>query len=193
MMFERGFWLFSLCLPYLSSGFSCLPSARPFKSLAVLGMSKEPFPWESAVDTKSEETLLKIHLAIQPGVDAEVALSRVRQYTQAFPFAVVLPVQPLQYLPTHDGGVDVQFLRKKTEEKGSIDGGIRFFVSLTDQGDGVEIEAKRNSNGQTVSKTFTEKLVVQAFCDGINGKQDDRTGVAPADFVSIQSFFHKWM
>lgn len=110
---------------------------------------------------------------------------------QAFPFSAVLPVQPLQYLPTHDG-VDVLFLRKKTAEKGSEDGGMRFYASSSPEG-GVDLEIKRNSKGQTVSKMFSEKLVVKAFCDGIAGKQDAKTGDAPVDFVSISSMFHQWM
>ena len=154
----------------------------------------QPFPWESSVDNaETEETLLDIKLSIVQGVDSADALKAVQQYTQAFPFSVVLPVQPLQYLPTSDGGVDVLFLRKKTEEKGSVDGGMRFFANLADDDDAVEVVVKRNSDGQTVSKIFSEKLIVQAFYDGIRGKQDDKTGVAPTDKVQVQSVFHRWL
>ena len=174
-----------------SSSFTLVPLAA--RSLATTSrLSSEPFPWESDVD-KSEETLLKIHLAVQPGVDGASALAEVQRYTQSFPFAVVLPVQPLQYLPTHDGGVEVKFLRKKTEEKGTMDGGIRFYSELGEDGCSIELVAKRNSKGQTVSKIFSEKLVIQSFYDGISGKQDDRTGSAPTSFAAVQSVFHKWL
>jgi hypothetical protein len=123
------------------------------------------------------------------------ALSKVQAYTQSFPFAAVLPVQPMQYLPTHDGGVDVLFLRKKTKEKGSVDGGIRFFVSFHDGDDGgLEVLVKRNSQGQVVSKMFSEKLIVQNYVKGISGQDDEnRFGTAPTDAVTIESVFHKWL
>mmetsp|Transcript_5473 Transcript_5473/g.9017 ORF Transcript_5473/g.9017 Transcript_5473/m.9017 type:complete len:224 (-) Transcript_5473:46-717(-) len=166
------------------------------------------YPWETPLDMVEEETLLKINLALVVGPSnddddndddtvaalGEQALAKVQQYTQAFPFAAVLPVQPLQYLPTQEGGVDVLFMRKKTAEKGSIDGGMRFFVSRNGNGGGgVEVEVKRNSKGQTISKAFTERLVVQAYCEGIAGKDDERTGKAPLEFVSVSSIFHKWL
>jgi hypothetical protein len=154
------------------------------------------FPWETPLDMAEEETLLKMHLTVRDNVDPDMALAKVQQYTQSFPFAAILPVQPLQYLPTHEGGVDVLFLRKKTQDKGSVDGGMRFFVGPTkEDGDpqGIEVQVKRNSKGQTVSKMFTEKLVVQAYCNGIVGRDEARTGKAPADLVSVVSVFHKWM
>ena len=141
-----------------------------------------------------EETLLKLHLTVLDNVDPGMAMAVVQKYTQSFPFSAILPVQPLQYLPTHDGGVDILFLRKKTQDKGSVDGGMRFFVRPPVDGeDGIEVQVKRNSKGQSVSKMFTEKLVVQAYCDGIAGKDEARTGRAPTDFVSVLSVFHKWM
>ena len=156
--------------------------------------AESQFPWETVQDMTDEETLLKVHLSIQDKVDPEMALAMVQKYTQSFPFSAILPVQPLQYLPTHDGGVDVLFLRKKTQDKGSIDGGMRFFVGPPVDGeDGIEVQVKRNSKGQTVSKMFTEKLVVQAYCEGIAGMDEARTGRAPTAFVSVLSVFHKWL
>lgn len=154
--------------------------------------SDKNYPWETPLDMAEEETLLKINLSLVDTntVDPETALTKVQQYTQGFPFAAVLPVQPLQYLPTKDGGVDVLFMRKKTQEKGSIDGGMRFFVSTNDN-NGVEVEVKRNSKGQSISKMFTEKLVVQAYCEGISGTDDAASPLA--DFVSVSSIFHKWL
>ena len=118
---------------------------------------------------------------------------RVQKYTQGFPFAAVLPVQPLQYLPTAEGGVELLFLRKKTKEKGSIDGGMKFSVKPGIDSSHIEIVVKRNSEGQTISKLFTEKLVVSAYCSGIKGEEDERFGKSPSDIVAIESIFHRWM
>jgi hypothetical protein len=146
---------------------------------------------EEETDYENEEILLRVHLSVLPDVEYESALAKVQKYTRSFPFSVVLPVQPLQYLPMKDGGVDVRFLRKKNKEKGSVDGGIRFFIAK--ERDGIEIVAKRNSQGQSVPKMFSEKLVVQSFVKGISGEEADKTGVAPTYFVAVESFFHKWM
>lgn len=135
-----------------------------------------------------EETLLVINLRPQTDLSQEECLSQISQYTQSFPFAALLPVQPLQYLPTSDGGVEVKFLRKKTQTKSSIDGGVRFFVRNLLQHDTnekkdsdddnnnniIEVVVKRNSNGQTFSKIFAEKLLIQGFVRGMtSGSADD--------------------
>jgi hypothetical protein len=84
----------------------------------------------AVVDYSKEETLLCLDLVVNPGVDVDAAVAKVSKFCQSFPFAAVLPVQPLHYVPVYeDGGVEVKFLRKKTTEKSSIDGGIRFFVT----------------------------------------------------------------
>jgi hypothetical protein len=145
----------------------------------------------SESDYDLEETLLRVHLSVLPNVPMEQALDKVSRYTQGFPFAAVLPVQPLQYIPTPDGGVNVSFMRKKTPEKGSSDGGIRFFVR--EERNGIEVVAKRNSEGQTVPKMFAEKLVIQAFVKGISGEESDKTNAPPVDAVAMESFFHKWI
>ncbi len=100
----------------------------------------------------------------------------------------------------------VTFLRKKTAEKGSEDGGILWLSSLGDgqfkgtdaveneksnEGGVVHLTAKRISTGQTISKTFSEKQIVLAFLKGLSeGKGKDilmRAG------IEIQSVFHLWM
>ena len=82
---------------------------------------------------KSEdEILLRLNLQVLESADSERAFAAVSKYCQSFPFAVVLPVQPLQYLPTPSGGVEVKFLRKKTEMKSGVDGGIQFEVATVD-------------------------------------------------------------
>lgn len=148
---------------------------------------------EATTDFDSEETLMQLHFTVNEGAEKETAIEKLSRYCQSFPFAAVLPVQPLQYLPTTDGGVEVKFLRKKTKEKGSMDGGIRFFVSP--ERDGIDVVAKRNSQGQTVSKMFSEKLVVQAFVKSVTGKDDSSTTTnpPPTDVASLSSVFHKWM
>ena len=77
----------------------------------------------------NEETLLCLDLAVVPGVTYDAAWAHVSKFCQSFPFAAVLPVQPLHYLPVYeDGGVQVKFLRKKTGLKSAVDGGVRFFL-----------------------------------------------------------------
>ena len=157
-------------------------------------------------DYEVEETLLKMNLSVQPGVSLDNALATVSKYCQSFPFAAVLPVQPLQYLPTDDDGVEIKFLRKKTDLKSGIDGGIRFFVHAVDRDkDNVEDEqvvavdktidvtAKRNSVGQSIRKIMAEKLVVTAFVAGMTGEETEKYGKAPLDVVRVTSLFHKWM
>jgi hypothetical protein len=144
---------------------------------------------EEETDYDTEETLLNIHVAFADGIN-ENAMTQISKYAQSFPFSVILPVQPLQYLPTSDGGVQVNFLRKKTQEKGSVDGGMRFFIK--EERDGYDIVCKRNSMGQTVSKMFSEKQVILAFVKGISGEETEKTGAPPAD-VRVESVYHKWL
>ena len=189
-----------------------------------------------------EETLLVMNLRPKQhdgdGISYEECLSQISQYIQSFPFVALLPVQPLQYVPTKDGGVEIKFLRKKTVTKSGIEGGVRFFVRIINlqeqqqQRDNdydtttttttngkdndignrnknniIEVTAKRNSEGQTISKMFTEKLLIQGFVSGMteyDGENKNNSG--PADTViktriesptksiaNIESIFHKWM
>lgn len=156
---------------------------------------------EEKADYSREETLLCIDFAVQPGVAFDEAVAKVSKFCQSFPFAAVLPVQPLHYMPVYeDGGVEVKFLRKKTVTKSSVDGGIRFFIEAIkgddeDEGDAptIEVTAKRNSRGQFVTKLVAEKLVVTNFVSGITGDEEVRYGKPPTDFVQVRSIYHKWM
>jgi hypothetical protein len=140
-----------------------------------------------------EETLLRLRLLVQDGVDVDQALAAVQSYTQSFPFAIILPVQPMQYLPTLQGGVDVLFLRKKTPEKGSVDGGLRIEIFSNDR-DEIEISVTRNAQGQVVSKVFSEKLIVQALVKAFSNDFDERIpAAAPTNLVTVKSVFHKWL
>ncbi len=77
-----------------------------------------------------------------------------------------------------------------------MDGGIRFIVrpdESEDRGGVIEILAKRNSQGQTVAKLFSERLVVQAYVKGVSGEEGKLYGTPPSDVVAVSSVFHKWM
>jgi hypothetical protein len=202
-------WFISLMLILQTPRTSCAFCLSPRRGTgaarknASIHSSNQPIE-EAPTDFSKEETLLCVALAVRPNIPLEDALAKVSKYAQSFPFAAVLPVQPLHYLPVHeDGGVELKFLRKKTDMKSGIDGGIRFFLSaqsnsnLEDQGDNprspvIEITAKRNSKGQYISKLMAEMLVVKAFCAGISG-EDVRFGQPPTDHVEVQSIYHKWM
>ena len=143
-----------------------------------------------------EETILRINLSILDSNSSESTMEKIVKYIQSFPFSAVLPVQPLTYVPSEDNrGVKVTFLRKKTKEKGSVDGGIHISATLRDDNKDkkIEIEAKRNSEGQTVSKVFSEMLIVKAFIKGLSGEDTERTNTELEELVSIDSVFHKWM
>ena len=162
-----------------------------------------------------EESLLVMNLSPLPDVSCEDCLSRISQYIRSFPFAAVLPVQPLQALPTDDGGLELKFLRKKTETKSGLDGGVRFFVHLQDEkkDDVIEVVIKRNSEGQTIPKMFAEKLIIQSFVKGMalgsdSGNDDGRSSDEPSspvkvpntriesptkDMAKMESVFHKWL
>jgi hypothetical protein len=128
-------------------------------------------------------------------------------------------VQPLQYLPTDDG-VELRFLRKKTDMKSGIDGGIQFFIQVVDKENDenddtnsttIEVIAKRNSKGQSIPKMFAEKLVIQAFVNGMTmGDSEESSSTASSvstsavvpktrfdsptkGMVTVESVFHKWM
>jgi hypothetical protein len=154
-----------------------------------------------------EETLMQISLSINEGYNTDDVISVVQQYLSSFPFSAVLPVQPLTYTPKNDGmGVDVYFLRKKTEEKGSKDGGIQFTFDICmeeeEEGqtssDRVNIVAKRVSEGQVISKVFSEGMIIKSFVSGLNNGESNegRVGIGYdklSTMCSVESMFHKWM
>lgn len=151
---------------------------------------------------ETDETLLRINFSFEHASEEKNALDAVRQYTKSFPFAAVLPVQPLTYLPVQmpDGemALKVTFLRKKTEEKDSKDGGMLFQCriasnDITNEDDELKINlvAKRVSKGQTVSKIFSEKQIILAFVEGL----DEERGKIILDNANVQvgSVFHQWL
>ena len=161
---------------------------------------------EATTEEEPEEVLLRMNLSIKGGIDPEAALEALREACRGFPFAAVLPVQPLTYLPSPTG-VKVTFLRKKTEEKGSQDGGIDFSVEFTDvaapddddeiglktlgSGRRIQLLSSRISEGQTVSKMFSEKMVITEFVKRIGAATESPSALG--NMVSVDSFFHKWM
>lgn len=171
----------------------------------------ELFSSEESIDT-SGETLLRINFSVVQGAGifesyANNALEAVRSYTQSFPFAAVLPVQPLTYLPVKmsDGSpaLKVTFLRKKTAEKGSQDGGIVFTSRLVSEEDcdpnglenyvlRIELQAKRITEGQTIPKIFSEKQICLAFIKGLSEKKGQEL-LAEGGGVVVDSVFHIWM
>lgn len=157
----------------------------------------------NAEKVAEEDILLRMNFSINAGADPDSALDAVRKYVRSFPFAAVLPVQPLTYLPSEDAkGVKVTFLRKKTKEKGSEDGGIDFSIGFTAKDDidtdslagtRISLLATRNSEGQTVNKMFSEKLIVVAFVKGIAGEDLARANEQLSTMVSVESIFHRWL
>lgn len=170
------------------------------------------FSSDESVDAL-DETLLRINFSVVQGAGmfesyANNALESVRSYTKSFPFAAVLPVQPLTYLPIDlpDGTptLKVTFLRKKTAEKGSQDGGIMFtsrLVSEEDYSDSeglenyslrIELQAKRIKEGQTIPKVFSEKQICLAFIKGLSEGKGQEI-LAEGGGVVVDSVFHIWM
>ncbi|KAL7532703.1 hypothetical protein ACHAWF_004216 [Thalassiosira exigua] len=212
--------LFKL-VPVISACFSCaafqlspasyrIASCRRTRSLLTLSSSGD-YEEGSSLEGELEETVLRINFSYpSPGSDdgkGRLALSSVQKYTQSFPFAAVLPVQPLTYLPVKmsDGNsaVKVSFLRKKTAEKGTLDGGILFSSSLASEEncceDGldnykkyIQLNAYRITKGQTVPKTFSEKQIVMAFVQGLNDARG-KDILMEGGNVEIDSVFHLWM
>lgn len=127
-------------------------------------------------------TLQLLPLKQQSRKSTEETLDILRDVLRSFPFAAVLPVQPLQYVP-HPEGVTITFLRKKTAEKGSVDGGIWITAKaihdnddhhMNDMNDGrIMIQAHRNAEGQTVGKYFSETLIQKALFPKLESLQTE--------------------
>jgi len=170
------------------------------------------FSADESVDNL-DETLLRVNFSVVQGSGnfvsyATNALESVRSYTKSFPFAAVLPVQPLTYLPSElpDGtpALKVTFLRKKTAEKGSQDGGILFTSRLVSEEDytdaeglenyalRIELQAKRIKEGQTIPKVFSEKQICLAFIKGLSEAKGQEI-LGDGGGVVIDSVFHIWM
>jgi hypothetical protein len=170
------------------------------------------FEFNASSSNPDAETLLRINFSFHDNNDdgGRLALSAVQQYCQTFPYAAILPVQPLTYIPLTlpDGNpaVKVSFLRKKTAEKGSIDGGILFTCCLVSEEDcddegldnykrRIQLTAIRITEGQTVSKMFSEKQILLAFVKGLNDARGIEILTPPGGgrHVEVESIFHRWL
>eukprot|EP00984_Skeletonema_dohrnii_P023568 scaffold12655_cov157-Skeletonema_dohrnii-CCMP3373.AAC.7 len=203
--------LYALLLVATSTAFNL---ERPLMSRHALHQptrTTKLFSAEESVDSL-DETLLRINFSVVQGAGifesyANKALESVRSYTKSFPFAAVLPVQPLTYLPIKmpDGSpaLKVTFLRKKTAEKGSQDGGIVFTSRLVSEEDcdpdglenyvlRIELQAKRIKEGQTIPKVFSEKQICLAFIKGLSETKGQEL-LAEGGGVVVDSVFHIWM
>ncbi|KAL3816896.1 hypothetical protein ACHAXA_006972 [Cyclostephanos tholiformis] len=187
-----------------------LPTMRPPPVTAMTSSDStdDDAPPSSDFDELiKDETLLRINFSFDDD-DGSSALTAVQRYTRSFPFAAILPVQPFTYLPVTlpDGNqaLKVSFLRKKTAEKGSEDGGILFSSCLVSEEDcdddgmlenyvkRIQLTAWRIKIGQTVSKAFSEKQIILAFVKGlIEGKGAEI--LKGGGNVEVDSVFHLWM
>ena len=98
----------------------------------------------------------------------------------------------------------VTFLRKKTDDKDSKDGGMIFHCELAsddevdehdlggDNRGGIKLVAKRISKGQTLSKVFSEKLIIMAFVKGLSEAKGRDILMGGGD-IQITSALHLWM
>ncbi len=152
------------------------------------------------VSNNSDDLLMRISFVSKGGTNEAEAIELIQAYIVSFPFSVVLPVQPLTYKPRKGGdGVDLSFLRKKTQEKGAIDGGMKFILSSdcgNDEEFTVVLKAFRDSNGQTVSKIFSEGLIIKSFVAGLLDEEGGKVGLGKDKLLSkiaIKEFVHKWM
>ena len=91
--------------------------------------------------------------------------------------------------------------RKKTEEKCSIDGGIGITFEVCDenQPSRINITAKRISNGQVISKVFSEAMIIKTFVNGLNNDGvniEKKVGIGHKELLQkcrVESIFHRWM
>lgn len=182
--------LLSIIVSFILRPSTAFQDNRVFFQIRQLGRDQQLFssPGDATQNLDNEETLMNVHVSITDG-EKEKARIELAKYLRAFPFAAVLPVQPLQYLPT-ESGVEVKFLRKKTQEKGSVDGGMVFMIK--EDRDGYDIICKRNSEGQTVQKIFSEKMVIMSLLKHITGEDTALAGELPANLF-VESVFHKWI
>jgi hypothetical protein len=65
------------------------------------------------------------------------------------------------------------------------------------------LTARRNAEGQSIAKLFSEKIIVQEFLDGLTGASqkffvqnqgiDTASGAQPRDALQVTSVYHKWL
>jgi hypothetical protein len=83
-----------------------LPKSRPWSVMAMSSSDPPPNNGGGSLsddfdDVSRDETLLRINFSFDED-EGGPALAAVQRYTRSFPFAAILPVQPLTYLPGKD-------------------------------------------------------------------------------------------
>ena len=149
----------------------CPPAASPHRATAP----------RLCVPTPSD-LLLKVNIA---GLDEEAMV----EWLMRRGWASVLPMQPMFWQPLSPAppqGVLLNFRRKPTSEKDGIDGGMRFTVAAGEDGerDGVLL-VTRVSEGQTISKHFSERALVRKVVQDL--------AKLPADAGSVSAVLHSDM
>lgn len=152
---------------------------------------------DTITERNDGELLMKMTFSLKHNFTAHDCHKELNQYIASFPFSAILPVQPLTYRPRENGdGLDLHFLRKKTQDKGSIDGGMLFLTTISEDECTLILTCTRDAEGQTVSKVFTEGLVIKSFVNGILGEEDGRQGLGRDQLLeklSVESYNHKWI
>ena len=106
-----------------------------------------------------DESLDGPFVVLRVQFDASVSEARVRDdIIGSFPFAAVLPVQPLKTEPT-ETGLRLLFRRKPTATKSSVDGGLDFRVDAASAEAGPCLFVTRITDGAVWTKLISEKLV----------------------------------
>ena len=116
----------------------------------------------SLPNSPPSDALLRVRLA-------NCDITATEEWLRRRPFAAVLPIQPMlvQPLAPPQCGLELTFRRKPNSEKGGQDGGLRFALSATDEGDeggdgetGVLL-VTRIVEGQYTTKIFSEKKLLR--------------------------------
>jgi len=121
-------------------------------------------PSHSSIREGETEAPVLLHISFHSQGENDIFTYEedLRNWLKRFPFAAVLPVQPMTWQPT-PCGLDLAFRRKKTDDKSGKDGGLFFEVKRSEtDANALTFEAKRDSGGQFVAKSFSEmKLLVE--------------------------------
>ena len=120
-------------------------------ALFLLPQPVPPRPRPAAATFVPTGVLLKVNIA-------NLDENEVVQWLMQRGWASVLPMQPMLWGPIEPSppyGVELTFRRKPTDEKGGTDGGLRFVVEAG------TLLVTRISEGQAISKSFSERILVE--------------------------------
>lgn len=176
----------------------CIQNVHSFIPIGIV-RQKNIICMQCEISSNNDDGELLMRMTFSPKNDYSVddGFQELNRYLLSFPFSAVLPVQPLTYHPRKNGtGLNLSFLRKKTQDKGSIDGGIFFPIDVDRDKNVLVLTGIRDSDGQSVSKVFSEGLIIKSFVYGLLGDKDGREGLGRDEVLkklSIESFNHKWL